>query len=374
MLAQEEARRLGHNFVGTEQILLGLIGEGKGIAFLSLKANGVSLRDARVEVEKIIGRGNGFVAVEIPFTPRAKRVLELSWREATMLKDNYISTQHLLLGLLREGGGVACDVLEKLNIDQVQLRGQVLKSMGKAEGGDIPGVPVIPKDVSEIKSSYSWYDQDCINALTRAWGIAETFGAETIAAEHLGLVLLRENAFIKHLQNDSGVNLAELRQQLLSKLPCGSTVPSESKQFSSEAAAILSNAWKIAVAEKLIWVSIEALILGALDGDDAVLSQALRAVQAEPSKIATSIRDSIKASKRDESLDTGPVDSPFPASPPSAARWSAGGWFIALVASALLIYAIYLTDYEKFVRLAPVLLLICFVIMAVLLFRRAIIR
>lgn len=85
MLAQEEARRLGHNFVGTEQILLGLIGEGTGIAAKVLKSMGINLKDARVEVEKIIGRGNGFVAVEIPFTPRAKRVLELSLEEARQL-------------------------------------------------------------------------------------------------------------------------------------------------------------------------------------------------------------------------------------------------------------------------------------------------
>lgn len=85
MLAQEEARRLGHNFVGTEQILLGLIGEGTGIAAKVLKSMGINLKDARVEVEKIIGRGSGFVAVEIPFTPRAKRVLELSLEEARQL-------------------------------------------------------------------------------------------------------------------------------------------------------------------------------------------------------------------------------------------------------------------------------------------------
>jgi len=85
MLAQEEARRLGHNFVGTEQILLGLIGEGTGIGAKVLKSMGINLKDSRVEVEKIIGRGSGFVAVEIPFTPRAKRVLELSLEEARQL-------------------------------------------------------------------------------------------------------------------------------------------------------------------------------------------------------------------------------------------------------------------------------------------------
>ena len=107
MLAQEEARRLGHNFVGTEQILLGLIGEGTGVAAKVLKSMGVNLKDSRVEVEKIIGRGSGFVAVEIPFTPRAKRVLELSLEEARQLGHNYIGTEHLLLGLIREGEGVA---------------------------------------------------------------------------------------------------------------------------------------------------------------------------------------------------------------------------------------------------------------------------
>lgn len=93
MLAQEEARRLGHNFVGTEQILLGLIGEGTGIAAKVLKSMGINLKDARVEVEKIIGRGSGFVAVEIPFTPRAKRVLELSLEEARQLGKSLLSSK-----------------------------------------------------------------------------------------------------------------------------------------------------------------------------------------------------------------------------------------------------------------------------------------
>ena len=91
MLAQEEARRLGHNFVGTEQVLLGLIGESTGIAAKVLKSLGVTLKDARVEVEKIIGRGSGFVAVEIPFTPRAKRVLELSLEEARQLGEHLVA-------------------------------------------------------------------------------------------------------------------------------------------------------------------------------------------------------------------------------------------------------------------------------------------
>lgn len=133
MLAQEEARRLGHNFVGTEQVLLGLIGEGTGVAAKTLKSMGVNLKDARAEVEKIIGRGTGFVAVEIPFTPRAKRVLELSWDEARQLGHNYIGTEHLLLGLIRESEGVAARVLENLGVDLNKIRSNVVKILGESK-------------------------------------------------------------------------------------------------------------------------------------------------------------------------------------------------------------------------------------------------
>ena len=128
-----EARRLGHNVVGTEQILLGLIGESTGIAAKVLKSMGVNLKDARVEVEKIIGRGSGFVAVEIPFTPRAKRVLELSLEEARQLGHNYIGTEHILLGLLREGEGVAARVLETLGADPAKIRTQVIRMVGESQ-------------------------------------------------------------------------------------------------------------------------------------------------------------------------------------------------------------------------------------------------
>ncbi len=145
MLAQEEARRLGHNFVGTEQVLLGLIGEGTGVAAKTLKSMGVNLKDARAEVEKIIGRGSGFVAVEIPFTPRAKRVLELSWDEARQLGHNYIGTEHLLLGLIREGEGVAARVLENLGVDLNKIRANVVKMLGESK----------PQSVSSGASSSS---------------------------------------------------------------------------------------------------------------------------------------------------------------------------------------------------------------------------
>merc|ERR1712078_570397 len=104
---------------------------GTGVAAKVLKSLGVNLKDARVEVEKIIGRGSGFVAVEIPFTPRAKRVLELSLEEARQLGHNYIGTEHLLLGLIREGEGVAARVLENLGVDLAKVKTQVVRMLGE---------------------------------------------------------------------------------------------------------------------------------------------------------------------------------------------------------------------------------------------------
>ena len=158
MLAQEENRRLGHNFVGTEQILLGLIGEGTGVAARVLKAEGINLKDARIEVEKIIGRGSGGVAVEIPFTTRAKLLLELSLEEARELKHTYIGTEHLLLGLIREGGGVAARILEIFRVDLTELRSRTLEYMG------VPNNLAHPSLKQSVSASF--VDYICRQALT----------------------------------------------------------------------------------------------------------------------------------------------------------------------------------------------------------------
>ena len=131
MLAQEEARRLGHNLVGTEQILLGLIGEGTGIAAKVLTELGVTLPAARAEVEKIIGRGNRPAMAEIPFTPKVKRVFEQAFTEARTLGHNYIGPEHVLLGLLQEGEGVAGKVLQNLGVDLDEARSNTIKKLGE---------------------------------------------------------------------------------------------------------------------------------------------------------------------------------------------------------------------------------------------------
>src|SRR6476661_4604813 len=148
VLAQEEARMLNHNYIGTEHILLGLIHEGEGVAAKSLESLGISLEGVRSQVEEIIGQGQQAPSGHIPFTPRAKKVLELSLREALQLGHNYIGTEHILLGLIREGEGVAAQVLVKLGADLNRVRQQVIQLLsgyqGKepaAAGGPAEGTP-----------------------------------------------------------------------------------------------------------------------------------------------------------------------------------------------------------------------------------------
>ncbi len=145
MRAQEESRRLGHNFVGTEQILLGLLDDKDSIAGSVLKAQGVNLKDARVEVEKIIHRGSGFVAVEIPFTPRSKRALELSWKESKSFGKNYIGAEHLLLGLIKEGDGVACRVLKNFGVSLPALRQAIIDHKDFNTGSERVGRDYAPE-------------------------------------------------------------------------------------------------------------------------------------------------------------------------------------------------------------------------------------
>ncbi|MGH3665093.1 MAG: ATP-dependent Clp protease ATP-binding subunit [Egibacteraceae bacterium] len=138
VLAQEEARMLNHNYIGTEHILLGLIHEGEGVAAKALESLGISLEGVREQVEEIIGQGQTAPAGHIPFTPRAKKVLELSLREALQLGHNYIGTEHILLGLIREGEGVAAQVLQKLGADLNRVRQQVIQLLSGYAGGE-PG-------------------------------------------------------------------------------------------------------------------------------------------------------------------------------------------------------------------------------------------
>ncbi|HQA78758.1 MAG TPA: Clp protease N-terminal domain-containing protein, partial [Propionicimonas sp.] len=134
VLAQDEARMLNHNYIGTEHLLLGLIHEGEGVAAKALESLGISLEAVREQVEEIIGQGQQAPTGHIPFTPRAKKVLEFSMREALQINHPYIGTEHILLGLIREGEGVAAQVLIKLGADLNRVRNQVLQLLSGYQG------------------------------------------------------------------------------------------------------------------------------------------------------------------------------------------------------------------------------------------------
>jgi ATP-dependent Clp protease ATP-binding subunit ClpA len=140
VLAQEEARLLNHNYIGTEHLLLGLVSESPGVAAKALESLGISLEAVRTKVKEIIGQGQSAPTGHIPFTPRAKKVLELSLREALQLGHNYIGTEHLLLGLIREGEGVAAQVLVTLGADRDRVGQQIIQLLsGYAAGGGEAG-------------------------------------------------------------------------------------------------------------------------------------------------------------------------------------------------------------------------------------------
>jgi len=137
VLAQEEARMLNHNYIGTEHILLGLLHEGEGAAYQALTALDISLDTVRAKVEEIIGTGQKEASGHIPFTPRAKKVLELSLRESLQLGHSYIGTEHILLGLVREGDGVAAQVLVNLGATLPKVRTEVVKAAESAPQEDV---------------------------------------------------------------------------------------------------------------------------------------------------------------------------------------------------------------------------------------------
>ena len=146
VLAQEEARMLGHNYIGTEHILLGLIHEGEGVAARALTALGLSLAATRQAVEDIIGSGSQAPTAHIPFTPRSKKVLELSLREALSLGSDYIGTEHILLAILREGGGVGAQILAGADVSHSRAREQIIELLHgeREEGAPSPSVSAPP--------------------------------------------------------------------------------------------------------------------------------------------------------------------------------------------------------------------------------------
>jgi ATP-dependent Clp protease ATP-binding subunit ClpC len=153
VLAQEEARALNHNYLGTEHILLGLLREWDGVAYRALDSLGVTIQEVREQVARIVGHGEELPPGQIPFTPRAKKVLELSLREARALDSNYIGTEHLLLAVVGENDGVAARILLDLEADAERIRSEVIRLLGGAArfGGGASRVPTKTSNVLRLR-------------------------------------------------------------------------------------------------------------------------------------------------------------------------------------------------------------------------------
>jgi ATP-dependent Clp protease ATP-binding subunit ClpA len=169
VLAQEEARLLNHDYVGTEHLLLGLAHEGQGVAAKALESLGIRLEALRSQVEEAIGRGQRAPSGHLSFTPRAKKVLELSLRESQKLGHDYLGTEHLLLGLVREGEGVAAQVLVKLGADLSRVRQQVVQLLSGSAGGpeEALGTRPVPEDLHEVEDQLAevrWQKEAAIEA------------------------------------------------------------------------------------------------------------------------------------------------------------------------------------------------------------------
>ena len=212
VLAQEEARMLNHNYIGTEHILLGLIHEGEGVAAKALESLGISLDAVRQQVEEIIGRGQQAPPGHIQFTPRAKKVLELSLREAKALGHNYIGTEHILLGLIREGSGVAAQVLVKLGADLNRARQQVVQLLHGYHGEDVTGEgPPLPDDALTRVDSLDRR----LAAIERWVGLRPDLDDLDDLDQEIGRVRREKEAAIDRQDFEASVGLRDQEKQLL---------------------------------------------------------------------------------------------------------------------------------------------------------------
>lgn len=229
VLAQEETRMLNHSYIGTEHILLGLIHEGEGAACRALESLGISLESVRGQVEEIIGQGQQAPKGHIPFTPRAKKVLELSLREATQLGHNYIGTEHILLGLIREGEGVGAEVLIKLGLELTRVRQQVIQILSGYEPE--PSKPrrlTVARALEAVWAMLPEFDEPIARAKWRL-SCAER-SLELIGHSMPGAVAQRERELVELLEQREALKLYEEELVRLDELLSGTSTMLQGKR------------------------------------------------------------------------------------------------------------------------------------------------
>ena len=269
MLAQEEARRLGHNFVGSEQILLGLISENSGTAAKVLKSFGVNLKNSRIEVEKIIGRGSGYVSVEIPFTPRAKYILEKSLEEARKLGDTYIGTKHLLLGLIKFGGeGVGERVLKNLGIDLNDIDRKLKKFIADRKNQylysqDDNSYQKNEDSYQEENSHFELFSEKSLKVIMLAQEEVRRLNHNKVGTESLLLGILGESTgTAAKVLNSRGVYLQNTRLEVERLIGFGNGSPSNEIPFTPGLKQVFQFAYEESLRLGNKYICTEHLLLG----------------------------------------------------------------------------------------------------------------
>jgi ATP-dependent Clp protease ATP-binding subunit ClpA len=272
VLAQEEAQRLGNNFMGTEHILLGIISEGEGLAAKVLETLGVDLAKVRAEVVAIVGRGAQTAQQEMIFTPRAKRVIELAFEEARQLNHNYIGTEHLLLGMIREGEGVGARVLTNLGVDSSKVRAQVASLRDKDPQTEPSPTPPVATFVQSPGQQVGFPDSALTpaarHALISATEAAQRYGSPVCDVPHLlyGIVHV-ETTKASRLLGELGVT-ADAIAQRLSKAQSGGIIDQDEVALSAAARTNIANAVGEAHQSGRRKANVEHLLLAIASGDE----------------------------------------------------------------------------------------------------------
>jgi ATP-dependent Clp protease ATP-binding subunit ClpA len=284
-LAQDEAVRFHHNFIGPEHLLLGLVREGEGVAAKALGALGVQLSQVRAGVETKLGQGESTASPSvITLSPRTKKVIELAIDEARTLGDNFVGTEHLLLGLAREGGTIASQVLESFGVTLDGLRDQVVAmlSLRKPVPEEIPAARahLMPGDIEDR------IDGQAERAWRRMYWEAGRLNHEEITPVHLLLALIeKESILVRQILIPLGVDLDKLSATLLAAAPARKGDPPAGLRQSPELGAMLTRAWSIAVSRRSGRVRVKYLLV-AVAGDIGPAGKALADQGATAEKVS----------------------------------------------------------------------------------------
>jgi ATP-dependent Clp protease ATP-binding subunit ClpA len=290
-LAQEEAQRFNHNYIGTEHLLLGLIREGEGVAAKVLSNLGVELNKVRSAVEFIIGRRDRAVRGEVGLTPRSKKVIELSVDEARRLGHHYIGTEHLLLGLVREGEGVAAGVLQSRGVSLDKVRSQILYVLDQTESYASAKRPA-PSGPQRPRAPFERFAERARLAFRHAQQEAEDLGHPAVGAEHLLLgVLYEQHGAAARMFAGLGVGLDQVRAEVVRVRGRGNQLDDGAVSLSKQAKQVIELAVQEAQALRHERVETEHLLLG-LAGEQNALAQFARA---NPEQSPEAVREAILA-------------------------------------------------------------------------------